>query len=325
MNYRMKSATIKILYLLIFFVFGVSQGQIPVESNSGNPEFPILKELLRDSVPPPAEDERQVRPLPKRQIELPGEGTNTTPYDVTKAGYKPEQRLVHDFGGLFSSMERIQLETDLVAYNDSTSTQIVVVTFKNLQGYPIELLGNEIGEKWGVGQKSEHNGIVIVISDDDRKVTIRGGYGIQAKMPPTVEKLIIDREMIPSFRNGNYYQGVQDGFTAIREQLSGQYEGLPQEEDDELSGLYFFLFFIGLMLLFMWLSRRNHGDGNDFRNGGRGNGRSILDDIIITNAGSNIFGGLGGGFGSGGGSFGGGGFGGFGGGSFGGGGATGGW
>src|SRR5690625_233318 len=67
-----------------------------------------------------------------------------TPYDVTKKGYKPEIKLVHDFGKIFKESERAALERKLVDYNDSTSVQIVVVTFEKLEGYPIELLGNEI-------------------------------------------------------------------------------------------------------------------------------------------------------------------------------------
>lgn len=241
-----------------------------------------------------------------------------SPYDVTKKGYKPEQRLVHDFGQILSPEQRSQLENKLVAYNDSTSTQIVIVTFKNLDGYPIELLGNEIGENWGVGQKGKHNGIVIVVSDQDRKVTLRGGYGIQAKMPPTVEKLIIDREMIPSFRQGNYYQGLDKAIDAIQLQLAGHYKGEPKKkEGDGLGGVIATLILI-FIIIFIISYFSKPGGGNS---GGPGNRRSSLDDVILWNMGRSSWGGSSGG----GGGFGGGGFGGFGGGSFGGGGASGGW
>lgn len=237
-----------------------------------------------------------------------------SPYDVVKPGYKPEKRLVHDFGQILSANERNDLERKLVAYNDSTSTQIVIVTFKNLEGYPIELLGNEIGERWGVGQKEHHNGIVIVVSDEDRKVTLRGGYGIQAKMPPTVEKLIIDREMIPSFREGNYYVGLDLAIRAIQLQLAGQYEGKPKTDDE--TGDWVVIVIILIFVLFFLLAASSDG------NSGGGGFRGSRGPIIISNSGSSSWGGgsWGGGFGSGGGGFGG-----FGGGSFGGGGASGSW
>src|SRR5690606_16097403 len=117
--------------------------------------------------------------------------------------------------------------------------QIAIVTFEKLDGYPLELLANEIGEKWGVGQKDHHNGIIIVLSRDDRKVTLRGGYGIQAKMPPTVEKIIIDREMLPAFRQGNYYGGLDNATTAIANVLAGKYDAQPKKDDNSGSVLIF--------------------------------------------------------------------------------------
>ena len=246
-----------------------------------------------------------------------------SPYDVTKKGYKPEVKLVHDFGNILSAVERSQLENKLVAYDDSTSVQIVVVTFKNLEGYPIELLGNEIGENWGVGQKDTHNGVVIVLSDEDRKVTIRGAYGIQAKMPPTIEKLIIDREMVPSFRNGNYYQGLDNGINAIQKQLAGQYQAQPKKSSDNSDGLFIFLFFLGIIVIFIIIASKGGGSG-----GSRSRRGFNWGDVIFTSGGSSSWGsgkGSSWGGGSWGGGSSGGGFGGFGGGSFGGGGASGSW
>lgn len=245
-----------------------------------------------------------------------------SPYDVTKKGYTPEVKLVHDFGNILSAVERNQLENKLVAYNDSTSTQIVIVTFKNLEGYPIELLGNEIGENWGVGQKDKYNGIVIVVSDEDRKVTLRGGYGIQSKMPPTVEKLIIDREMIPSFKVGDYYQGLDNAVNAIQHQLAGQYKAQPKSDSGDRSGIIVFLFFLFIIILFIIIASKGGGSG-----GSRSRRGFNWGDVIFTSGGASSWGSGGSSWGGGssGGGFGGGGFGGFGGGSFGGGGASGSW
>jgi len=228
-----------------------------------------------------------------------------SPYDVVKKDYKPEKKLVHDFGEILSPEQRSSLENKLVAYNDSTSTQIVIVTFKSLDGYPIEMLGNEIGENWGVGQAGKHNGIVIVVSDKDHKVTLRGGYGIQAKMPPTIEKLIIDREMIPSFKQGDYYSGLNNAVDAIQLQLAGQYQS-EKKSDDSMDGITVLVFIVFLIILLISVKG----------GGGGGVRRSPFDDVIISNMGRSSWGGS---------SWSGGGFGGFGGGSFGGGGASGSW
>lgn len=243
-----------------------------------------------------------------------------TPYDVVKKNYKPEKKLVHDFGQILNPVEKSQLERKLVAYNDSTSVQVVIVTFQKLDGYPIHLLGSEIGENWGVGQKNEDNGVVIVLSKDDRKVDIRTGYGSQVQMPPTISKLIIDQEMIPEFRNGNYYQGLDNAITAIQQTLAGKYKAKPKNSQNEEGGFLFFLAFVFIVILFIIIASKGGG-------GNRGRRRYDWGDVIISSSGSSPW--LGGSWSSGGGSWGGGssggGFGGFGGGSFGGGGATGSW
>lgn len=240
-----------------------------------------------------------------------------TPEEIVHPNYTPKKQLVHDFGGLFNSQERNQLENKLVAYDDSTSVQVVVVTFKQLNGYPITLLANEIGERWGVGQKDKHNGIVILISDKDRKVELRTAYGIQAKMPPTISKLIIDREMIPSFKQGDYYQGVDNAINAIQKQLEGQYEAMPEENSPDW---VFALILGGIILMFIIISTMGGGR----KGGNRGRRGFDWGDIILTGGGASSWGKGSWGGGSWGGSSGGG-FGGFGGGSFGGGGASGSW
>lgn len=239
-----------------------------------------------------------------------------TPEEVVHPDYKPKKQLVHDFGNILNAVERSQLENKLVAYDDSTSVQIVIVTFQKLDGYPIEMLANEIGEKWGVGQKDKHNGIVIVLGKDDRKVTLRGGYGIQAKMPPTIEKLIIDREMIPAFKQGDYYTGLDNATTAISKVLAGKYDAKPKSEDEK-GGFFIFIFFVGIIILFIIIASKGGGRG-----GNRGRRGFNWTDVILTGAGASSWG-SGGSWGGGGSS--GGGFGGFGGGSFGGGGASGSW
>lgn len=245
-----------------------------------------------------------------------------TPYDVVNKKYKPGVKLVHDFGDVLNPVEEADLERQLVAYNDSTSVQVLVVTFKSLDGYPISTLGSEIGENWGVGQKGEDNGIVIVLSKDDRKVDIRTGYGSQIHLPPSIAKLIIDQEMIPQFRTGNYYQGFINSLSAIQLSLQGKYKAKPKSNQGEGDGFGVFLFFFVIILLFIILSRK--GGGNN--GGNRGRRGFNWGDVILTSGGSHSWGSGGSSWGSGGfGGGSGGGFGGFGGGSFGGGGASGSW
>lgn len=246
-----------------------------------------------------------------------------TPEQLLKQ--KPEKRLVHDYAHVFDAMQLDQLERKLVAYDDSTSTQILVLTVESLDGYPLETFANDIGEKWGVGTKGKENGVVIVLSKQDRKITIRTGYSAQIYLPPSINKAIIDNTIIPYFKQGDYAGGINAGVDNIFKAFAGQYkQDKPKKSTD--SGLDWLTLIFGILFfvfIFYIMSKGNNGGKGNGNNGGR---RSILDDVILMNTGRSVFGG--GSFGSGGGfggSSGGGGFGGFGGGSFGGGGASGSW
>jgi len=244
-----------------------------------------------------------------------------TPYELVELK-NPPKKLVQDYAHVFDQKQLQQLENKLVAYNDSTSTQILVLTLESLDGYPLETFANEIGEKWGVGQKGKDNGVVIVMSKQDRKITIRTGYASQIHLPPTINKTIIDQVIIPFFKQGNYAGGIDAGVDAIMQAFAGKFKAEPKEPEYEVDWFSTILLIGFILFIIIAIAGKNKGGGSG--NGGHRQ-RSLLDDIILMNAGRSILGG--GGFGSGGGhsSGGGGGFGGFGGGSFGGGGASGSW
>lgn len=230
----------------------------------------------------------------------------------------PPKKLVQDYAHVFDAMQLDELERKLVAYDDSTSTQILVLTVESLDGYPLETFANDIGENWGVGTQGKDNGVVIVLSEQDRKITIRTGYGAQIYLPPSVNKSIIDNVIIPYFKQGDYAGGINAGVNSIFQAFAGKYkQDKPKSQEPDMDW-FALIFAIGFFIFIFIIISKGKG-GNNGGNGGRR--RSLLDDIIIMNTGSSIFG-------SGsswGGSSGGGGFGGFGGGSFGGGGASGSW
>ncbi|WKK66415.1 TPM domain-containing protein [Lutimonas zeaxanthinifaciens] len=242
--------------------------------------------------------------------------------------YLPEvpknQTSVYDQAQMMSKAESKNLERKLINYSDTTSTQIVVITINSLEGNDIALYATELAHKWGIGQKGKDNGIILLVSKTDRKMTIRTGYGVEHLLTDALSKRIIENIITPEFKRGNFYKGLDEGTDAIIAIMSGEYQGeRPYEEPNgKFSAFIIVIIFIVIMII---LSRRNKGGGRN--RGRRSGGFSLLDAIILSNAGRGGFGSRGGGFGGGsGGGFGGGGFGGgFGGGGFGGGGASGGW
>lgn len=117
-------------------------------------------------------------------------------------------RMVNDFSDILTSEEEYRLEEKLVKFNNETSTQIAIVTLDDIKGYDINEYAAMLGEKWGVGQKGKDNGIVILIAPKLRKVSIQVGYGLEGIIPDAIAKRIIQNEIIPEFKNGKYFTGL---------------------------------------------------------------------------------------------------------------------
>ena len=237
-----------------------------------------------------------------------------------------DQTSVYDYYHLLSENEKNSLEQKLIKYSDTTSTQIVVAIISSTQGENINYLGAQWGQKWGIGQADKDNGVLILLARDDRRIAINTGYGVEHLLTDAMSRRIIDRDIIPYFKQNDYYGGLNRGADAIFEVMMGEYKGT--RTNDMPVGLpigLIFLLFIIFIFIIIAISKSHRGGGGS---GGKnsGGGFSILDAIILSNMGRGSYGGSSGGFGGGSGGFGGGGFGGgFGGGGFGGGGASGGW
>ncbi len=241
---------------------------------------------------------------------------------------KPKfQTSVYDYTNLLTEYQKKDLEAKLVRYSDTTSTQIVVAIISSTKGENINYLAANWGEKWGIGQAKEDNGVLMLLAKEDRKITIQAGKGVEHLLTDFQSKRIIERIIIPEFKKGDFYTGLDKGSDYIFKTLNGEFKGVRKNNSDGFDPVIIF-FIIFIIILFILISRgnkNNRGGGRRYRR--RSVAGDILETIILSNAGRGG-GSFGGGFGgsSGGGSFGGGGFGGgFGGGSFGGGGASGGW
>jgi uncharacterized protein len=220
-------------------------------------------------------------------------------------------RLVNDFAAMMSEAEARNLELKLTAYSDSTSTQIAIVTMNNIGGYDVGDYAERLASTWGVGVKGKNNGLLILLVKETRKVFIATGYGMEAIITDATANRMIDQIMVPRFKQGDFYGGLNDATDRIMAMMSGTYEKGPEEASRSKA---FYLFF-GILLLIIIFGLFSKGGGTGGRSGGLGGF-----------GGGFIPGGFsGGGFSSRGGYSGGGGFGGFGGGSFGGGGAGGSW
>ena len=231
-------------------------------------------------------------------------------------------RLVNDLAGLMQAGEADQLERKLVTYNDSTSSQIAVVTVPNLDGNDIADYAQKLYEAWGIGRKGKNNGILILVAKEEHTARIQTGYGLEGAVPDALAKRIISNTLVPAFRQNQYYAGLDRATDQLIALAKGEYQADPADArpQDRRNGSGFPFWIIILVIVIIFTVLRNRGGGGG--GGNRGFGGGFIPPIIFGGGfGGGGFGGGGGGFGGGGG----GGFGGFGGGSSGGGGASGNW
>ncbi len=229
-----------------------------------------------------------------------------------------KQQLVNDFSNILTADQKQTLENKLDAFDDSTSTQIAVVIIPSLGDYDISDYNVQLYRAWGVGNKPNNNGALLLICTDtsNHKLNITTGYGLEGALPDITCKEIIDNNIVPNFKGGDYYAGIDLGTNAMIQATKGEYkapDGYRKQKGDS-SGVVVLVIIIILFIVVV-SSNKGGGSGGSFSSGG------FLPFLLGTMFGG---GGRGGGWGDGGGSSGGG-FGGFGGGSSGGGGASGSW
>lgn len=233
---------------------------------------------------------------------------------------------VYDQANLLNATEEEMLNQKLIKFADSTSTEIEVIIIPTTGGEDVNYLATMYGEKWGIGEKTQDNGIVFLIAVDDRTMSIQQGRGVEQYLTASVAGQILDYIVTPNFKQGLYYDGINRGTTAIMETVQGKFKPIVQPDSGEggLNILQLLIIAFVIMIILSFLFRNRGGGGGNYDDD---------DDVILSRRGRRTYPGgffpFPGSFGGGGGGFGGGsggGFGGFGGGgSFGGGGASGGW
>jgi uncharacterized protein len=233
------------------------------------------------------------------------------------------QTSVYDYANVLSASEKSQLEEKLIRYSDSTTTQIVVITIESLKGEDIGILTPKWGQEWGIGGSAQNdNGVIILLAKAERKIWISAGYGLEDRLTAGIGGEISRNIMIPEFKAGSYYRGLDKGADAIFDVFKGKYKG--ERKQTKTKNFPILPFIVIVVIVLILLSRNKRGGGGNSGNNS-GGGPSLMDVILLSSLGrsSGGFGGgsSGGGFGGGGGGFGGG----FGGGGFSGGGSGGSW
>lgn len=214
---------------------------------------------------------------------------------------------VVDEANLMSRKQAHQLAQQLAVFEKRSGVQLVVVSIDTLAGDTIEEYGYQLGRHWGIGQKGKNNGVLLIIAQDERKVRIEVGYGLEGALPDAIAANIIQTRILPAFKRGDMVAGILAGSQGIMQALAGEYQPVDNtSKADKQGGPWLFILVVIAMIVL-----------HNLRGGGGPGGRRRA-AYMAGGFGASSFGGRTGGGGGGGGFSGGGG-------SFGGGGASGGW
>lgn len=218
-------------------------------------------------------------------------------FSVSAQDFLPERPvgMVNDFADMLSSSEEQRLEQKLTNYRDTTTNVIAIATLESLEGYSEDEIATTLFSNWRMWEGERYNGVLILVSEQDRRMQIEVGYGLEGAIPDAMANRVYADILVPSFQAGDFYGGLEQATNVLIDLAAGEFEGFPERQSSG-EGFPIDVLIIFIIIIFILITRGK---------GGKGGRRHSLGSSGI------IF--YGGGFGSGGGSFGGGGGGGFGG------------
>ncbi len=215
---------------------------------------------------------------------------------------------VNDFANVLDDETEKEILAIGAQLQKDTAAQLVAVTVDTTDGQDVNEYALKLGREWGVGQKKENNGVILLVAVEDRKISIQVGYGLEGRLNDSKTGRILDNYAVPYLKDNDFSTGIDKTYRALASEIYAEYgvempenfdlpEALPEEDDGALViGIIVFAFIMILLLSggrFLPI-----GFGGGFRGGGYRGGFG---------GGSRGSGGGFGGFSGGGGSFGGGG------------------
>jgi len=215
---------------------------------------------------------------------------------------------INDYANILSDEVKAKLTSLSAEIENKTTSQLAVLTIDTTYPLDIETYAVKLFEKWGIGRKGKDNGVLILVAVKDRAVRIEVGYALEGAVPDALAKNIIEKSMIPFFKNSNYNAGILQGAAVVSNLIASEYNvkiseldnikiGAPSKKASILDFLFtLFIIIIIIRVRAFWAlmllgsGRRKggywHGGGFGGSSGGFGGG----------------FGGFGGGFSGGGGA-----------------------
>ena len=145
------------------------------------------------------------------------------PVHVLAFTVPPNDGFVTDTADVLTAQQAEDMEAMLRAYSQQTSNEIAILIVESLQDASIADAAVQVGREWGVGTAQDDNGILILMSYADREVFLATGYGLEGAVPDLVARGVIEQDILPRFRDGEYYEGLMSGIEALQKHIGGEY------------------------------------------------------------------------------------------------------
>lgn len=171
---------------------------------------------------------------------------------------------VTDLAGVLTPEQASNLEAKLQELETADSTQVAVLVIPGLEGEYLEDYSIRVAEAWKLGQKGRDNGVLLLVALQDRAIRIETGYGLEEKLTDARASQIIRNDMIPRFRQGDFYGGIDAGVTGIIQTVRGIYRASPSSEPRQSrksGGILNFLIVMLFPLLWFLSSTGKWGGG----------------------------------------------------------------
>ncbi len=153
-------------------------------------------------------------------------------------------RMVNDFAGALDQQRAGLLENKLRNYSDSTLNEITVVIIGSTRPYDISEYGGELADQWQIGKASKDNGVLLLVAMDDRSVSISIGYGLEAVITDADSRRLIDKYIVPNFKNGQYFRGIDQTTSILMAMANGEFKIDPKDQERSLGKPFLIVVFI---------------------------------------------------------------------------------
>lgn len=162
------------------------------------------------------------------------------------------QGYVNDYANMISPSAKATLENELKTFEQTDSTQIVILSIPSLEGEVIENFSIKVAESWKIGQKGKDNGIIFTVAKQEKKMRIEVGRGLEGKLTDLMAGRIIDLVVKPRFKTGDFDGGFISGVSSLIDATRGEFkaeENHRRQRHDNSSRFVTFLIFGAIAIL----------------------------------------------------------------------------